>query len=154
VSDTAVSAPLIRKDEGIQKPVYYVSEALIDAKIRYTRIEKLVIALFIAVRKLKHYFQSFPVVVLTEYPLRAIVKNLEASGRIAKWITEIRPLRVTFEPITSIKRRILADFIAEFTSGLSPQDTPLKGWVLNVDGASNSKSVGIGLVLTTRQIHY
>ena len=40
---------------------------------------------------------------LTEYPLRTIVKNLEASGRIAKWVAEIRPLEITFELRTLIK---------------------------------------------------
>jgi len=66
VSNTAVSASLIREDRGIRKPVYYVSKALIDAKIRYKRIEKVVLALFVTVRKLKYYFQFFPIVVLTD----------------------------------------------------------------------------------------
>ena len=60
-------------------------------------------ALFITTRKLKHYFQPFPIVVLTEYPLRTIVENPEANGRITKWITEIRPLGVTFAPRIAIK---------------------------------------------------
>jgi len=41
--------------------------------------------------------------VLTEYPLRTIVENPEANGRITKWITEIRPLGVTFAPRIAIK---------------------------------------------------
>jgi len=87
VSDTTVSATLIWEDKGIQRPIYYVSKALIDAQTRCTRIEKLMLALFVTVRKLKHYFQSFPVIVLIEYPLRTIVENPKASGRIAKWVT-------------------------------------------------------------------
>jgi len=75
-----------------------------------------VLAQFVTVRKLKHYFQSFPVVILTEYPLRAIVKNIEASNIIAKWVTEIKPLEVIFDP-KAIKGQILADFMAQFTSG-------------------------------------
>jgi len=66
VSNTTVSTALLREDGGIQKPVYYVSKALIDGQTRYTRIEKLVFTLFITKRKLKHYFQSFPIVMLTE----------------------------------------------------------------------------------------
>jgi len=42
------------------------------------------------------------------------VENPEAKDIIAK----IRPLVVTFEPKTTIKRQILADFIAEFTQDL------------------------------------
>ena len=100
VSDIVVSAVLVREDKGVEKPVYYVSKSLIDAQMR---IKKLIFALFITTRKLKHYFQSFSIVVLTEYPLRTIVENPEATRRIVKWVTEVRPLGVTFEPRTTIK---------------------------------------------------
>jgi len=73
VSDTTVSVVLVWEDECVQKPVYYVSKSLIDAQTRYTRIEKLIFALFVTPRKLINYFQYFPIVVLTEYPLRTIV---------------------------------------------------------------------------------
>ena len=92
-------------------------KALIDAQIRSTRIEKLEFALFFTMRKLKHYFQSFPIVVPIEYPLRTIMENLEANGRIMKWVMKIRPRGVTFEPRTAIKGQILADFITELTIG-------------------------------------
>ena len=75
VSNIAVSAILVRKDEGVQKLVYYVSKSLINAQMRYTRIENLIFILFITTRKLTHYFQSFSIVVLMEYPLRVIVEN-------------------------------------------------------------------------------
>jgi len=50
VSEIAVSAALVREDGGIQKPDYYVSKAMIDAQTRYTRIEKLLFALFVTTR--------------------------------------------------------------------------------------------------------
>ena len=81
VFDTVVSAALIREDGGIQKSVYYVSKALIDAQMRYMRIEKVVFALFDTTRKLKHYIKSFSIIVQTEYPPRTIVENLEANDR-------------------------------------------------------------------------
>ena len=98
---------------------------------------------------MKHYFQSFPIVVLTEYPSRAIMKNPEATGRIAKKVMEIKPLGVTFEPRTSIKGQVLADFIAEFTPRPFLQSNLLKRWILNVDRASNDRGAGVGIVLTT-----
>jgi len=72
---------------GPLKACLLCHRALINSQTKYTRIEKLVLALFVTVRKLKHYFQSFPFIILTEYPLRAIVENTEASGKIAKWVT-------------------------------------------------------------------
>ena len=50
-----VSVVLLR-DRGIQQPVYYISKTLVDAEIRYLPLEKLVLALVHATRKLPCYF--------------------------------------------------------------------------------------------------
>ena len=68
----------------VQKPVDYVSEVLHDAKARYLETHKLIYAILIASRKLRHYFQAHRVVVVTSYPLRAILHNSNATGNIAK----------------------------------------------------------------------
>ena len=57
VTNHAVSAMLLR-DQGVQQPVYYISKTLIDAETRYLPLEKLVLALVHATRKLPHYFQA------------------------------------------------------------------------------------------------
>ena len=41
VSPTAVSAALIKEEDKVQRPVYYVSKIFLGAEIRYSRIEKL-----------------------------------------------------------------------------------------------------------------
>ena len=115
VSDTAVTAALIQEDGGIQKLVYYVSKALIDAQTRYTRIEKLVLALFITVRKLKHYLQWFHCRRVDWVTAENRCGKSQTSNKITKWVTKIRPLGVTFELRTLIKGQILADFIVKFT---------------------------------------
>ena len=48
---------------------YYVSKTLVDAETRYFPLEKLVLALLHAMRKLPHYFQAHTVYELTKYPL-------------------------------------------------------------------------------------
>ena len=68
----------------IQKPVYYVSEVLHEAKARYLETHKLIYVILIASRKLRHYFQAHRVVVVTSYPLRAILHNSNATDNIAK----------------------------------------------------------------------
>jgi hypothetical protein len=73
----------------IQKPVYYVSEVLHKAKTRYLEMHKLVYAVLIASRKLRHYFQAHGVVVVTSFLLRAILHNSNATGNIAKWAVEL-----------------------------------------------------------------
>lgn len=62
-----MSAILIQENNG-QHPVYYVSEALQGAKIRYTELEKLAYALLMASRKLRHYFLAHTIVIPTSYP--------------------------------------------------------------------------------------
>ena len=55
ISEHAMSAMLLR-DQGVQQPIYYVSKTLVDAETRYLPLEKLVLALVCATRKLPHYF--------------------------------------------------------------------------------------------------
>ena len=74
---------------AVQKPVYFVSEVLHEAKARYLETHKLFYAILIASRKLRHYFQAHRVVVVTSYPLRAILHNSNATGNIAKWAAEL-----------------------------------------------------------------
>ena len=69
VSPIAVSATLVRKEDRVQKPVYYTSRALCGIEERYLSMEKLAFALVTAVCKLKPYFQAHIMVVLTNKPL-------------------------------------------------------------------------------------
>jgi hypothetical protein len=89
VSPTAISAALVREDEGTQKSMYFVSKALHGAEERYPQIEKLVFALVMASRKLQSYFQAHTIRVLTDYPLKKVMQKLELSGRLANWATEL-----------------------------------------------------------------
>ena len=73
VAPHAVSLVLIRIDNGIQWPVYYVSKSLHEVEIRYLPLEKAILAVVHDTRKLPHYFQAHTVVVLTQLPLIAIL---------------------------------------------------------------------------------
>ena len=73
VAPHAVSLVLIRDDNGIQKPVYYVSKSLHEAEVRYQPLEKAILAMVHAMRKLSHYFQAHIVVVLTHLPLKSVL---------------------------------------------------------------------------------
>ena len=61
----AVSFVLIREDNSVQRPVYYVSKSLHEAEVRYLSLEKAILAVVHATRKLLHYFQAHTVVILT-----------------------------------------------------------------------------------------
>ena len=73
VSREAISAILVREEEKVQWPVYYVSKRLLDAGTRYPKLEKLALALVIVSRKLRSYFHSHSIEVLTNYSLRQVL---------------------------------------------------------------------------------
>ena len=84
VAPHAVSLVLIRVDSGIQRPVYYMSKSLYEAEVRYLPLGKAILEVVHATRKLPHYFQAHTVVVLTQLPLRAVLRSANYTGRIAK----------------------------------------------------------------------
>ena len=83
VSEVAVSTALFKENTDIsQKPVFYVSKSLVDAETRYNHFEQVALALRIAAKKLRPYFQAHPIVVLTDLPLRSTLHKLDFSSRI------------------------------------------------------------------------
>jgi len=115
VAPHAVSFVLIREDNGVQRPVYYVSKSLHEAEVRYLSLEKTILAVVHATRKLRHYFQAHTVIVLTQLPLKSILRSANYTGRIAKWGTILGAFDIKYMPRTSVKGQVLADLVAEFT---------------------------------------
>ena len=83
VAHHTMSLVLIRDDNGLQKPVYYVSKSLHKAEVRYLPLEKAILAVVHATWKLPHYFQAHTMVVLTQLPLKSVLRTSDYTGRIA-----------------------------------------------------------------------
>ena len=150
-------------DNGLQRPVYYVSKSLHEAKIRYLSLENAILAIVQATRKLPHYFQAYTIVVLTQLSLRSILRSADYTGRIAKWGTILGAFDIKYMPRTAVKGQVLVDLVVEFAEpspeeggGVPSADEKLVGtvsqqgptcWKAYVDGAANQRGSGVGLVL-------
>jgi hypothetical protein len=90
-----VSTALVveRVEEGhaypVQHPVYFISEVLGPSKKKYPQVQKLLYAVLLTARKLRHYFDDHKVIVVTGFPTGDILHNKEAIERIAKWACEL-----------------------------------------------------------------
>jgi ribonuclease HI len=151
VSASAVSSALIREEERVQKAVYYTSRALRGAEERYTNMEKLAFALLIASRKLRPYFQTHSIIVMTDYPIRKAMNKPDAAGRLVQWSIEMGEFDIDYRPRTAIKAQALADFIAEFTHPLKEDEKPEEGeaWTVSIDGSSTKEMSGAGVILVS-----
>ncbi|XP_073138712.1 uncharacterized protein [Henckelia pumila] len=109
----AANSVLVRKEGVNHIPVYFISHALNGAQLNYMTQENLALTLVITARKLRPYFLSHLITVLTNSSLRKISANPNASGRLINWVTELRECDIKFEPQSAIKVQALADFLAE-----------------------------------------
>ena len=128
-------------------------------------MEKAILVVVHASRKLPHYFQAHIVVVLTQLPLKSVLRTADYTGRIALWNTILGAFDIKYMPRTSIKGQVLADLVAEFAEPPVETPTELHGmegkpigmasapkplcWKVYVDDAANQRGSGVGLVLIT-----
>ena len=143
VSDISTNAVLVRAKERVQHPVYYCSRALRGVEERYLRMEKLILALVTAARKLRPYFQAHTIEVPIEYPMKQVLHKLETSSMLMKWAIELSEFDIIYKPKTAIKGQVLADFVMEFTSTEPAENaqtmTDLPIWKLSVDEPQTHK---------------
>jgi hypothetical protein len=137
-----VSTALVveRAEEGhayqVQHPVYFISEVLGPSKKKYPQLQKLLYAVLLTARKLRHYFDDHKVIVVTGFPIGDILHNKEVIGRIAKWACELGAHDIEFRPRTAIKTQALVDFVSEWTEQQVP-DNPetTEVWRMYFDGS-------------------
>ena len=147
VSLAAVSAALVRKEDKVQKPIYYASWAFRGAEERYPPMEKLTFALVTAARKLKPYFQAHTIIVLTDKPLRRAMSNPKTASRLVLWAIELSEFDIQYRPRIAIKGQVVTNFIVEFTNGEDKGADEGLQWSIRTDRSSNRQAGGVGVML-------
>ncbi|GJX17127.1 reverse transcriptase domain-containing protein [Tanacetum coccineum] len=112
-SHGAISAVLMTERDKVQTLVYFVSRALQGPKLNYTPMEKLILALVFATKRLRRYFQAYPIAVITDQPIKQIISRPDVTGRLQKWSVMLGEHNITYRPRTFVKGQILADFLVE-----------------------------------------
>lgn len=153
VSNIATSAALFREEGRRQEAISFTSHSLLDAETRYSPPEKLILALVMAKRKLRQYFEGHEITVYTDQPIRAILAKPDCSGRMTKWAIEISEFDIRYKPRVSKKGQVLADFLVECHFSIPIAETAWEDpiWEMHIDGASNSSGAGVGIVLRSSE---
>ncbi|GJR46636.1 reverse transcriptase domain-containing protein [Tanacetum coccineum] len=132
-------------------------------------MEKITLALVHAVRRLRRYIQAHSIKVITDSPIKQVLSNSEASGRLANWAVELGAYAIQYVPRVIVKGQVIAEFLADTSMEINAapviastprvKDIPEssnarenltpgpRAWRLYTDGASNNRGSRAGLIL-------
>ncbi|KAL0313707.1 UNVERIFIED_CONTAM: hypothetical protein Scaly_2908800 [Sesamum calycinum] len=131
-------------------------------EVKYSPIKMLCLTLIFSIQKLKHYFQSHSIhLVSNANPLKYVMAKPVLLDRLARWYLQLQQFEITYVPQKAVKGQVLADFLAdhpmpvewELSDDLLDEDvlvievTP--PWKMYFDGASQKEGVGAGVVFVT-----
>jgi hypothetical protein len=138
------------KELLVQHPVYYLSEVLTLSKQHYPHYQKVAYGVYMAAKKLKHYFEEHPITVVSTTPLSEIIGCKDATGKVAKWAIELAAHTIQYKPRTTIKSQIIANFFADWGEHqYLPPAPDSTYWRMNFDGSKMLGGLGAGVVLTS-----
>jgi len=130
VTEQAISLVLVQEHDQVQKSIYFVSKVLQGPEVRYQALEKAALAVVFSARRLRHYFQSFTVVVMTNLPIRKVLQKSNVAGRMERWVVELSEFDVQYELRGPIKGQFYADFGVELSLAYAHQEEANFQWVL------------------------
>jgi ribonuclease HI len=148
--DTVIGSALIQEFEGKEHVIYYLSRRLVDAKTRYSAIEKLCLCLYFSCIKLRHYLLSAECTVICKDDVVKYMLSMPIlSGRIGKWILALSKFDLRYESIKAVKGQVMADFVTQHCNIVDSLE--VAPWTLFFDGSTCGEGAGIGIVLISPQ---
>ena len=144
--DTIIGSAPIQEFEGKERVIYYLSRRLVDAKTRYSAIEKLCLCLYFSCIKLRHYLLSAECTVICKDDVVKYMLSMPIlSGRISKWILALSEFDLHYESVKAFKGQLMADFVTQHCNTIDYLE--VAPWTLFFDGSTRDQGAGIGIVL-------
>nr|GEY74047.1 reverse transcriptase domain-containing protein [Tanacetum cinerariifolium] len=150
----AISAVPMTERVTAQTPIYFISRALQGPELNYSPMEKLVLSLVFAGKRLRSYFQAHPIKVITDQPIKQVMSRLDVAGRLQKLSIMLGEHNITYTPMTSIRGQILADFLNEMPGNAS-QDGSGAGLILtNPEGVEFTYALRFQFAASNNEAEY
>ncbi|XP_071724465.1 uncharacterized protein [Rutidosis leptorrhynchoides] len=128
-------------------------------ELRYSPIEKIYLALMLAIKKLCHYMHVHPIRLISRAdPIKYILAQPVLSGRLAKRALLLQEFEITFVPQRAVKGQAIAGFLADcpipndwVLSDVLPDEDVFyvsisQNWCRFFVGASRKDGAGAGVV--------
>ena len=86
IEESIIGAMLAQEGEAWAKhAVYYLSKKILSYEIKYSQVEQIRLTMIWAIRKLRHYFQSYKIqAVLKLDPMRHMFEAPSLVGKLTK----------------------------------------------------------------------
>ena len=155
-TEQSLGALLAQDQEGVEKPVYYISRLIRGPELRYSTAKKVCLSLAFAMLKFNHYFLGHHVQLVTKNnSVKYLLTRSQLSRRMVQWVILTSCLNIEWiRPTIAIKGQVVADLLANFlgTSDFSPPQqevlvTEEQEWSMHFDGSFTFQRGGIGVVL-------
>ena len=149
-SDKTLGSMLAQEDEnGVERPIYYLSRVLNDAETRYSEVEKLCLCLYFSCTKLKQYIKPVDVYVSSHFDVfKYMLSKPILHSRIGKWALALTEYSLTFMPLKAVKGQVVADFIVDHSIQVEDINyVEIEPWKLYFDGSSHKDRTGVGVLI-------
>jgi len=79
VTKKVISSVLLQEQYQVQRSIYFVGKVLQGPDVRYQALKKAALAVVFSARRLRHYFQSFTVIVMIDLPIRKVLQKPDVA---------------------------------------------------------------------------
>lgn len=147
-----------------EQAIYYLSKCFVDYETRYTPLEKTCLSLVYITKRLRHYFLSYKVFLISQInPIKYLLEKLATTARTARWLMMLSEFDIIYVSQKAIKGQAIADFLAdgpadelsslkfnfldEYILCVEVESSKIVRWKMCFDGAVNQVGCRIGAVL-------